>query len=88
MDICIKYCGGCNPRYDRKKIVDKLKCDFKDINIITQIDNEKCDFVVIIAGCTSACVNHDSIEGKYGKLIIKNIRDYLKLRETLVSVIK
>lgn len=25
MKIGIKYCGGCNPRYDRSQEVEKLK---------------------------------------------------------------
>ncbi len=88
MDICVKYCGGCNPRYDRKKIVDRIKEDFNDVNIITQRDKMTCDFAVIIAGCTSACVNHDNIEGRCGKFIIKDIKDYLNLRENLARITK
>ena len=28
MKIGIKYCGGCNPRYDRSQEVEKLKKKF------------------------------------------------------------
>jgi 4-hydroxybutyrate CoA-transferase len=57
MNICIKYCGGCNPKYDRKKIIDYLKRDFKEFNIITSLDNARCDFVVVISGCASRCLS-------------------------------
>nr|WP_312576471.1 hypothetical protein [Sedimentibacter sp.] len=87
MDICVKYCGGCNPRYDRKKIVDKIKEDFNDINIITQRGNMICDFAVVISGCMSSCVNHDNIEGRYGKFIIKDIMEYEKLKSTLLEIV-
>jgi len=88
MNICIKYCGGCNPKYDRKTIVDKLKEDFVDINIISNFDKKICDYAVVIAGCTSACVNHDNIHGRYGKFVIKNTLDYDNLSETLAKVFK
>lgn len=87
MNILLKYCGGCNPRYDRKKIVDYLKKDFHEINIILPIDNKTCDFAVIISGCMSSCVNHDNIEGKYGKFIINDINDYEYLKSTIAAII-
>lgn len=88
MNIFVKYCGGCNPRYDRKKIVDRLKEDFEGINIISRLDKKICDFVVVIAGCTSACVNHDDIEGKYGKFIVKDLRDYEILKSILSAIVE
>lgn len=32
MKIGIKYCGGCNPRYDRNQEVEKLKKNFPSIH--------------------------------------------------------
>lgn len=88
MNICLKYCGGCNPRYDRKKIVEYLKKDFNDINIILQSDNNICDFAIIISGCMSSCVNHDNIEGKYGKFVIRDFNDYEALKSMLSATVK
>lgn len=87
MNICIKYCGGCNPRYDRKKIIDYLKNDFPSINIILQSDNKTCDFVVVISGCIRSCVQHEHLQGKFGKIIIKDLKDYdiLKSRLELIK---
>ena len=33
MRLGVKYCGGCNPRFDRKEIVKRLKEDYPHINI-------------------------------------------------------
>lgn len=33
MKIGIKYCGGCNPRYDRSHEVDKLKKRFPNTRL-------------------------------------------------------
>jgi 4-hydroxybutyrate CoA-transferase len=86
MNICVKYCGGCNPRYDRKKIIEYLNNDFQEINIILQADIGVCDFVVVISGCRSSCVNHDNIDGKYGKFVVKDIKDYEILKETISEI--
>lgn len=83
MNICVKYCGGCNPRYDRKKIIDYIKKDFPNINIISQLDSATCDFVIMISGCSRSCINHIDIEGKYGKFVIADLKDY----ETLKTII-
>jgi len=87
MNICVKYCGGCNPRYDRKKIIDNLRADFQNINIISQLDNATCDFVVVISGCMSACANHKDIDGKYGKFVVKDLNDYETLKTMLKTIL-
>lgn len=86
MNICVKYCGGCNPRYDRKKIIDYLKIDFHNISITSQFDNATCDFVVVISGCMSACANHKDIDGKYGKFVVKDLNDYEDLKNVLKNL--
>lgn len=87
MNICVKYCGGCNPKYDRKKIIDNLKRDFQNISIITQLENATCDFALIISGCMRSCVNHKDIEGKYGKFVITDLKDYEILKSILDKLV-
>ena len=31
MTVAVKYCGGCNPRYDRGAALEKLKKRYPDI---------------------------------------------------------
>ena len=38
MKIGIKYCGGCNSRYDRTKEVEKLKKQFPQHEFTYQVD--------------------------------------------------
>jgi hypothetical protein len=80
MRIGIKYCGGCNPRYDRTDLVTRLK---KHIGEGHSIETAKqgiiYDIVVVLCGCTSACASHQNLEVKYEKICITSESDYIKL---------
>lgn len=85
MTIGIKYCGGCNQHYERTEIAQKLKRDFPDSRIVTA-GTEETDYAVIICGCRSACALHDTIEGRYGKIILTEASGYAALKEELNHV--
>lgn len=80
MEIGIKYCGGCNPTYDRTDIVSRLK---KYIGIECTIEIAKqgiiYDVVVILCGCSSACASHQNLEAKYEKVCITSENDIVNL---------
>ncbi|MGH4117654.1 hypothetical protein [Clostridium sp.] len=80
MRIGIKYCGGCNPRYDRADLVSKLKEYIGDGHTIETAKQEIIyDVVVVLSGCTSACANHHNLEAKYEKIFVSSESDYIKL---------
>lgn len=80
MKIGVKYCGGCNPTYDRTGVVSKLKkhlCEGDSIEIAKQAIIY--DIVIILCGCSKACVNHQNIEAKYEKICVTSESDIIKL---------
>ncbi len=80
MRIGIKYCGGCNPRYDRTDFVARLKGYIGEGHIIeTAKQGIVYDLVAVVCGCTSACANHENLEAKYGKICITSESDNIKL---------
>jgi len=86
MRIGIKYCGGCNPKYDRINFVKKLIDEYKSILFETARDNEYYNLVIIICGCTSACVNHDKLIG-LKKIIVTDENDINKVKTTIDELI-
>lgn len=82
MRIAIKYCGGCNPRYDRPKVVDRLKNDIPYAQIVLAGD-APVDYVLVLCGCRSACAQHAHLFGRHGKSVLTCIEDYPQLQETL-----
>lgn len=69
MKIGIKYCGGCNPRYDRSHEVDKLKKRFPQHTFTYEIENTVCDICLLVCGCMTACAEETGIAArKFKKL--------------------
>ncbi len=85
MTIGVKYCGGCNQRYERTNIARDLQRDFPHSKIVTA-GQEAMDYAVVICGCMSACALHDTLEGRYGKTIITKQSDYAQLKQELARI--
>ena len=45
LKVGIKYCGGCNPGYDRVALADYIKKSLHGRVEFVPLDNEKIDFV-------------------------------------------
>ncbi|MDL2209662.1 hypothetical protein LJC26_02520 [Desulfovibrio sp. OttesenSCG-928-O18] len=86
MRIRIKYCGGCNPRYDRSAVAEKLRADFPQAEIVVTGDDGPFDYVVVLAGCTAACAAHEDLHGTYGKSIIMSEADYPGVAEAIRAI--
>lgn len=83
MKIGIKYCGGCNPRYDRINIANRIKKDIPGVEIVSASGGGSVDYVLVICGCTSACADRTGLNGKYGMTVITNEKDYDGLINTI-----
>ncbi len=54
MNIGVKYCGGCNPRYDRGRAVRELAAEFPQHTFL--FDTEQyCPLWLVVNGCPAAC---------------------------------
>lgn len=63
MTIGYKYCGGCNPRYDRKKFILELVKNSNENCIIELVkENKVYDYVFIVCGCTVCCASTGNIK--------------------------
>lgn len=66
MRIGIKYCGGCNPFYDRKAEVEKLEQNLKDIRFEPVQHGGNYDRLLLVCGCPRACIWKQHVSRKYG----------------------
>lgn len=67
--IGIKFCGGCNPRYDRKMVKEKIKeltCGICKVSMAKE--NEFYELLIVISGCRNSCANYSNIS--YREIII------------------
>ncbi|MDR3177218.1 MAG: hypothetical protein LBU06_11905 [Desulfovibrio sp.] len=75
--VRIKYCGGCNPRYDRTALAAKLRAAFPGLDMPeTDEDGGPYDFVAVLCGCPAACAEHEGLEGRAGKMLIVSADQY------------
>ncbi len=90
MKCGVRFCGGCNPRYDRGEIYQRLKNKFPHIQISTAEEGVAYDFLVIIGGCTNCCAGYGQFTYKSVVRIwdenqwedmVKEIEDIIRLNQ-------
>lgn len=72
MKVGIKYCGGCNSRFDRVALVDKIKSHYKQFDYNYAREDEEYDFILAINGCHVACAGLKDLKAKQGFIIIRD----------------
>lgn len=68
MKIYVKYCGGCNPRYDRAALVGYLKEQLNE-HVFSDEPADQ-DVSLIVCGCASACADKSDAAAPYGVFTI------------------
>jgi hypothetical protein len=53
--VALKYCGGCNPGFDRVAYVESVKSAAGPVIEWVTLDDEGFDTVLLICGCETAC---------------------------------
>jgi len=57
--VGVRYCGGCNPHYDRKAFVERVA---KHLEGKTELEVAKegvvYDALMVVGGCTNCCASH------------------------------
>ena len=70
MKFRAKFCGGCNPRYDRGKAYNTLKERLKEKGIDLELANEdeKATMLLLIGGCSNCCPSYKEFKLKKGEI--------------------
>ncbi len=82
MKVGIKYCGGCNPKYDRRKALTELQKHFSQVEWVSD-SGTICDFWLVACGCARECVDVSNLIATRKVLVLANTMDYLKAKEEL-----
>ena len=58
MLIGVKFCGGCNPRYDRGKAFETIKQRLQgEAEFVIAEEGAPYDYLLVIGGCTNCCAS-------------------------------
>ena len=84
--IGIKYCGGCNPCYERTDIVQTLARNMPEAEIVAAAPGCEVDHVAVICGCTRACAAHEGLQGRCGKTVVTAPKDCESLMKNIHNI--
>lgn len=84
--IRVRYCGGCNPKIDRKNVVRRLQRLLESAEYKFQfVTTQNNAYLLLINGCLHACLDEqiiDSIEATKKGISIQGERfDYQSILE-------
>ena len=83
-EIGLRYCGGCNSRYDRVALVKRLESFFPEATFVGAEEGKSYPAVVVACGCSSRCANVSGLAVQLGRLIYHNGgEDLLPARDRL-----
>lgn len=89
MRIGIKYCGGCNPRYDRKQAVEKLADRMTGMQVETAREDGQYDVVLLVCGCTAQCIRKWRIAGTGRYIMLPGEEAFERLtRQEFLNAVK
>ena len=69
LKIRVKYCGGCNPRYDRVALVKRIEEMLSGKASLVGAEGNGISLVLAVEGCSTACADLKPFEGQEVQLI-------------------
>ena len=71
MLIGVKFCGGCNPRYDRGKAFEAIKQQLDGTaELAIAEEGTEYDILLVIGGCTNCCASYGQYRAKNDTILM------------------
>ena len=67
--IGVRYCGGCNPRYDRVAVVNKLASLLPQAELVPAQAGAAYAGALVVCGCPSRCAGGDGLAVPPGRQV-------------------
>ena len=90
--IGVKFCGGCNPVYNRRAVLDRFRRDYPEaiIRFVSEAPEGEItlrgpsgtlpdDVVILLCGCRNECFDYSEYLGRLGQILIFSEEDYCKV---------
>ena len=84
--IGIKYCGGCNPGYERVEMMERIQLRFNDRFLFLRHDEPDIDVLILMSGCPRACAAEDLNTTKIPNCLVTGEDDFDSLIDWLKSL--
>ena len=63
LKIGLKYCGGCNPEYDRVAVKNQIEKSLQDKVQFVSPESDDKEMILAIQGCKIACADLSPFQG-------------------------
>lgn len=87
--VALRYCGGCNPRYDRSRVVLQLSERFPSVEFVPYVASQVNLLVVlVVCGCVTACASQHDLPECVPRLLISAEEKVEQIQASLLELIK
>lgn len=83
--VGLKYCGGCNPVYDREAYVARIRSVAMDLIEWVSYDEGGFTTLLLVNGCERSCIQEEMSKDAVGRIV--SIKDDGKSPEQIVSLL-
>jgi len=89
LKIGLKYCGGCNPDYDRVAVKDQIEKSLQGRVQFVSPESDDKDMILVIQGCKISCADLTSFEGlKIWKITsVEDAKTFIKEMHHSVNIL-
>jgi len=84
--IGVKYCGGCNPRYERVEMMERVQFRSNDRFLFLRHDEPDIDVLILMSGCHRACAGENLNITKIPHCLVTGEDDFNSLIDWLKSL--
>lgn len=84
MRIGVKYCGGCNPNYERVEMIQRVRSQFENRFHFIRHDQKDLDVLVLMNGCSRACAAQNLNQAEVPRYSVTEENDFENLMDWLI----
>ncbi|RVU54253.1 hypothetical protein [Anaerosphaera multitolerans] len=85
--VGIKYCGGCQSKYNRSELFTKIKESYPNVDFQYVKENVRYNFIIVISGCHIKCAEVKNYIGINGVVNLDD-NNYLQYIELIDNLLK
>ena len=63
LKVLVKYCGGCNPEYDRVAVKNQIEKCLRDRVLFVSPESDDKEMILVILGCKISCADLSPFQG-------------------------
>ena len=82
--IGLKYCGGCNPQYDRLQAAESIKKHLKGKVEFVSYEDPDAEGILVVVGCPTACVDLKPFAGR-PIWVVTSLRDVERFVAAMIN---